>query len=145
MKYTNEIEINLARNQVIELFDNPDNMEQWQPGFLGMEHISGVSGTEGARSKLVYQMGKRRVEMIETIIKRSLPDEFSGTYETKGVFNIVSNRFEDLEGNKTKWISENEFQFQGMMKLMAFFMPKAFSKQSLKYMKLFKEFAESSI
>ena len=37
---------------------------------------------------------------------------------------------------------ENEFQFKGFMKLIGFFMPGAFEKQSFKYMKDFKAFAE---
>ena len=66
MKYSNEIVIDLPREKVIELFDNVENLEKWQPGFLGFEHISGESGKEGSKSKMMYQMGKRKVEMIET-------------------------------------------------------------------------------
>ena len=29
MKYTSEIEINSPVARVIEIFDNPDNMDQW--------------------------------------------------------------------------------------------------------------------
>jgi len=36
MKYEIEIDISLSRNKVIELFDNPDNMSKWQPGFVSM-------------------------------------------------------------------------------------------------------------
>ncbi|HNO23193.1 MAG TPA: hypothetical protein PKK94_09455, partial [Leptospiraceae bacterium] len=77
-----------------------------------------------------------------TVTVRNLPDEFSGTYEVKNVFNIVKNRFIALSENKTKYISESEFQFKGFMRIIAFFMPGAFKKQSQKYLQLFKEFAE---
>ena len=143
MKYANEIEIKLPRQKVIELFDNPDNMPKWQEGFVSFEPQSGKPGEEGSTAKLNYKMGKREVEMIETITKRNLPDEFNGTYEAKGVFNIVNNSFIVLDKNKTKWVSENEFQFKGFMKIIAFLMPGAFKKQSFKYMKDFKKFAES--
>ena len=33
MKYSNEVEINLPVQKVIELFDNPANMSKWQPRF----------------------------------------------------------------------------------------------------------------
>ena len=95
MKYTLEINIDLPRQKVIELFDDPDNMAKWQPGFVSFEHLHGKPGEEGASAKLKYKMGKREVEMIETITKRNLPDEFNGTYEAKGVFNIIRNRFID--------------------------------------------------
>lgn len=142
MKYSNEIQINLPRKRVVELFDNPDNMPKWQEGLVSFEAISGEPGKEGSKSKLKYKMGKREVEMIETITKNDLPNEFNGTYDAKNVFNIVKNRFVDQE-KTTKWISDNDFQFSGFMKLMGLFMPGAFKKQSFKYMKAFKEFAEN--
>ena len=118
MKYTTEIEINLPIDRVIELFDDPDNLKEWQPGLQSFEHISGTPGQPGAKSRLLFQMGKREIEMIETITVRDLPDEFSGTYEAPGVFNIVKNKFIPLSENKTRYISEQEFQFKGFMKLM---------------------------
>ncbi|WP_020527703.1 SRPBCC family protein [Flexithrix dorotheae] len=143
MHYTNEVIIEVPIEKVISLFDNPDNLKKWQPGLQSFEHISGDYGQPGAKSRLKYMMGKREIEMIETIITRNLPQEFTGTYETKGVFNKVSNKFIPIEGNKTKYIAENEFQFTGlMMKLFGFFMPGAFKKQSQEYLDLFKNFAE---
>lgn len=142
MKYTNEVEINQPLEKVIELFDNPANMSKWQPGFISMEHLNGVPGQAGAKSKLKYKMGKRDVEMIETIDHRDLPHAFHGTYETKGVYNIQKNFFCEIGPGKTKWISESEFKFSGLMKLIGWLMPGAFRKQSQKYLDLFKEFAE---
>lgn len=143
MKYTNEIVINRSREEVVQLFDNPDNMKHWQEGFLSLEHISGEPGTVGAKSKLSYQMGKRYVEMIETITARNLPDEFSGTYEAKGVWNEVKNYFTEEEDGTTKWVAACEFRFSGFMKIIAFFMRGAFKKQSMKYLESFKKFAEA--
>ena len=137
-----ETEINLPIARVVELFDDPENLKHWQPGLISFEPISGTPGQPGAKSRLKYKMGKRDIEMIETITVRNLPDEFSGTYEAKGVFNIVKNYFRAVSENKTKYISENEFQFKGFMKLIGFLMPGAFRKESEKYLQQFKEFAE---
>jgi carbon monoxide dehydrogenase subunit G len=142
MKYSNEIEINLPVQRVIELFDNPANMSKWQPGLISFEPISGTPGQPGAKSKLKYIMGKREVEMIETITVRNLPREFSGTYESKGVFNDMKNYFTQTANNKTKWVHQCEFKFSGMMKLVGWLMPGAFKKQSQKYLDFFKAFAE---
>ena len=90
-----------------------------------------------------FKMGKRDIELIETITLRELPERFDGTYETKGVFNIVRNTFTEIDPNRTRWVSENEFQFSGFMKLMGVLMKGAFPKQSLKYMQDFKDFAEN--
>lgn len=143
MKYTCEIEINKPRDEVIALFDNPDNMKMWQPGFVSMDLIEGTAGQPGARSKLVYMMGKRPIEMVETITKRNLPDEFSGTYEAKGVWNEVKNFFHEAGPGKTRWVTEQEFRFTGFMKVIGFLMPGAFKKQSMKYLTYFKTFAET--
>ncbi|HNR17396.1 MAG TPA: SRPBCC family protein [Chitinophagaceae bacterium] len=142
MKYTNEVEINQPLSKVIELFDNPANMPQWQPGFISMEPISGTPGQPGAKSKLKYKMGKRDIEMIETITARNLPKEFHGTYEAKGVYNVQKNFFIETASGKTKWVSESEFKFSGMMKLIGWLMPGTFKRQSQKYLDLFKAFAE---
>lgn len=143
MIYSCEIIINKPIEKVVELFDNPDNLYKWMEGLQSFEHISGEVGMPGAKSRLKFKMGKREIEMIETINVRNLPDEFTGTYEVEGVYNIVKNKFIKISENETKYISENEFQFKGFMKLIAFFMPGAFKKQSVKYLNDFKKFAES--
>lgn len=142
MHYKVEIEIDLPRDKVIELFDSTENLFKWQEGLQSFEAISGEPGQPGAKSKLIFKMGKRNMELIETITVRNLPDEFSGTYDAKGVHNIVKNYFIELGPDRTKWESENEFQFKGFMKIIAFLMKGAFPKQSLKYMHNFKAFAE---
>ncbi|MER3316737.1 MAG: SRPBCC family protein [Allomuricauda sp.] len=142
MNYTTEIVVDVPREEFIKKMDNPENMKHWQQGLIGYEQLSTTPGQEGARMSLSYKMGKREMNLVETIIKRNLPDELHMTYDTKGVHNIQKNHFKE-EGDKTRWVSESEFQFSGFgMKLMAFFMPGAFKKQSLKYMQDFKAFAE---
>jgi uncharacterized membrane protein len=144
MKFSTEVEINKPIDRVIELFDNPDNMKEWMEGLQSFEHISGTPGQLGAKSRLKFKMGKREIEMIETINVRNLPHEFSGTYEAKGVYNVVTNRFLPLPDDKTKYITEQEFQFNGFMKIIGWLMPGAFKKQSLKYGNDFKNFVERS-
>lgn len=142
MKYTTEIEINLPIEKVIELFDNPSNLKKWMERLQSFEPISGIPGQAGAKSRLRFKMGKRDIEMIETITVRNLPAEFSGTYEAKGVFNIVKNSFFALPANRTKYVSEQEFQFKGFMKIIGLLMSGTFKKQSCKYLNDFKTFAE---
>ncbi len=143
MKYISEIEINKPIDRVVELFDNPDNLSKWMDGLLSFEHLSGEPGRPGAKSKLKFKMGKREIEMIETVTVRNLPEEFTGTYEAKGVFNIVKNRFVALPDGRTKYINENEFQFQGFMKLFGMIMPGAFKKQTMKTLNDFRNFVEN--
>ncbi len=143
MRYTSEIQISRPREKVVELFTDPANIEKWQPGFISMEMIEGEPGKEGSKCRMKYRMGKREVEMIETITKSNLPDEFSGTYEAKGVWNEVQNYFSIVDEHTTLYRSVNTFRFKGIMKLVALLMPRAFRNQSQKYLELFKNFAES--
>lgn len=141
MKYTCELTIDLPRDEVVALFDDPDNLVKWQPGLQSFEHLSGEPGQPGAKSRLLYDEGGRRIEMIETIVTRDLPETFSGTYEAKGVWNEVSNHFLEEDG-VTRWVMDSDFRFSGFMLLMLIFMRGAFRKQTEKTMQRFKDFAE---
>ncbi len=143
MKYLTEITVHVPLSEFIRKFDNPENMKLWQKDLLSYRLLSGMQGKEGAQMELRYKMGKREILMVETILKRNLPHEFHATYDAKGVHNVQKNYFKAETENSTKWISESEFQFNGFfMKMMALMMPGAFKKQSLKFMKDFKSFAE---
>lgn len=146
MKYTTEIVVDLPRDEFLKKFDDPENMKHWQRGLIAYEQLSKNPDTEGAQMTLHYKIGKRDLEMIETIIKKNLPNEMFTTYDTKGVHNLQKNYFMEEGDGKTRWVSKSEFEFSGLgMKLMAFLMPGAFKKQSLKYMEDFKNFAENGI
>ena len=142
MQYSTEIKIDLPRERVIELFDSWENIFKWQEGLKSCDLISGEEGKAGAKTKLVYDMKGRRTEMVETIVKREFPDEFTATYDAKGVHNLVENHFYEEGPDKTRWTMENDFNFSGLMKLMGFFMGGQFPKETLKGMNNFNEFAE---
>ncbi len=142
MRYSVEVKINKPIDKVVTLFDDPNNMYEWMEGLKSFEHLEGNPSEPGAKSLLKFQNGRRKIEMVETIIKNNLPEELTTTYEAKGVFNIVKNRFLPISNNETKYISEQEFQFKGFMKVIGFLMPGAFKKQSIKYLNDFKAFAE---
>jgi hypothetical protein len=144
MKYTTEIEIELPREEMLALLDDPQNMKHWQRGLQSYRQLSGQPGEEGARMELEYLMGKRHLLLVETVLKRSFPEEFHLSYDAPGVHNIQKNYFEVAGQRRCKWISESEFQFSSLpMKLMGWFMPRAFKKQSLSYLRDFKNFAET--
>jgi carbon monoxide dehydrogenase subunit G len=145
MKYITEIDIDKPIDRVIELFDNPKYYKNWMDGLLGFELKSGTQGQPGATSIFKFKMGSGEMEMLETVIIRNFPDEFTVTYQAKGVYNIVKSKFVKLDENRTKYINENEFQFSGLMKIIGVLMPGIFKKQSLKYLVDFKSFVESKV
>lgn len=145
MRYQTELTIDLPRERVIELFDDTENLSKWMKGLVLFEHLEGQSGEVGAKSKLKFEMGKRKMEMVETILSRNFPEEFTCAYATAGVYNEVKNEFLILDSQHTLYRTEHYFKFESWgMKVMAFLMPGAFKKQSKKYLEDFKEFAESA-
>lgn len=141
-KYQNEVIINAPRERVIELFDDPSNLKEWQQGFVSMELMKGTAGEVGSKHKLRYKMGKRDIDMVETITQNALPELFSATYEAKNVFNSIDNHFEDLGDGRTRYWTKNEFKLSGLMALMGGLFSGTFKKQSQKYLNDFKHFVE---
>ncbi|MCP4132753.1 MAG: SRPBCC family protein [bacterium] len=144
MKFTCVVEIDLPVETVIELYDSPENLKKWQDGFVSIEHLSGSPGEPGAKSKLIYTIGKRTIELIETIIKKDLPREFSALYEAETMVNTMKNQFTSPDPNRTIFDMEIEYtKFNGVIpKMMSFFMPGIFKKQTQKWLNQFKTFAE---
>lgn len=144
MKYTIDVEINKPLDKVIELFDNPANLDKWMPGLVSFEPISGTPGQPGAKSKLKFENGKNKFELIETILVRDLPKEFTGTYEAKGMKQHAKNSFIPVSSDKTRFVSEQEYTFSGFMKVIGFLVPGMIKKQSIKCLDDFKVFAENT-
>ncbi|WP_223033179.1 SRPBCC family protein [Hanstruepera marina] len=143
MKYTTEMIINVPLIEFIEKLDNPENMKHWQKGLIDYDHVYGTPGEIGSKMKLSYKMGKREMELIETITFNDLPHALHATYDTKGMHNIQENFFEEIDKNQTKWTSKNEFiPTSFMLRMMTLLMPNAFKKQTKKYLTDFKNFAE---
>ena len=143
IKYTEEIEINTNIDTVIALFDNPYNMQKYMDGIESYKVVEGNIREVGAKAEMTVLMGEKKIIMIEEIITNNLPEEKKVIYTADAVYNIVTNKFIKVSENKTKFINEQEFEFKGFMKIIGFFMPSAFKKQSRVYLKDFKEFAEN--
>lgn len=144
MKYTVEVDIDRPLKEVVEKFDNQDNYSSWMKGLESFENIEGKQGQEGSKTKFIFKMGKRNMEMIETVLKRDLPKQYVVSYEVNGVYNEVDNRFDKIDDHKTLYTTQQYFKFKGMMKILAFFIGKSFKKQSLKYANDFKKFVEEN-
>ena len=146
MKFTCSVEIDLPVEKVVELYDDPENLIEWQDGFVAIEPISGTPGEEGAKSKMVYMIRDQEMEIIETIKVNNLPEEKTGLYEHKHMVNTMTSRFKEISPDKSLYEAEIEYtKFIGFVpKLMAFLMPGVFKKQTQKWLDQFKTFAESA-
>ncbi len=147
MKFTCSVDIDLPRNRVVELWENDENLKEWQDGFISYEHQSGDPGKPGAQSKFLYKMGKKgQMELLETIEVNDLPEEFTARYEAASMVNTMKNHFIELDENKTRWETHIDYiEFRGFaIRLMARLMPGVFKKQVQKWLNQFKAFAENA-
>lgn len=142
MKYDTTITVNLPRDRFLEILEDPEGMKSWQPGLVSYEFLDEIRTEPGARMRLEYDMNGRQITMLETLIERSLPESLTFTYEAKGVWNRVINRFSENEDGTTTWTQQNEFRCRGFMAIICLLMPGSFSKETAKSLKLFKEYAE---
>ncbi len=142
--YTIHIDIGLPRQQVVELFENQENLFAWQTGLEDVQHVSGILGREGAQSLLVFNHGSQSIELKETLTHVDLPELIEGLYEWDGGQNTLSNRFVELGSDSTRLQCVCHYQFSKLaMKLMGFLMPGTFKKQHMKFLQNFKAFCES--
>lgn len=146
MKYNGSIDINKPQDIVAALFADPNNLKEYQDGFIGKELISGQMGQKGAISKMYYKQGKREMELIETITENRLPDFFAATYHHKHMDNTMECRFIPIDENNTKYMYEYEYTRVSWIlpKLMILLFPGMFKKHVEKWIKQFKEFAEKN-
>lgn len=144
MKYSLEIEINKPKEEVVKLFQDRDNFKEWQPQLISSELLAGQAGEEGSRYKIEVSMGKKTMEMTETVLINALPDHYQIKYDASGNINIMDFWFSEITPTSTKLVAQSYFHCKGlMMKLMSYLMPGAFKKQTSKYMNDFKSFVES--
>ncbi|MBK7128193.1 MAG: SRPBCC family protein [Crocinitomicaceae bacterium] len=143
MKYTVQTVIEKPIDFVIQLFDDPTNLHRWMEGLEKLEHLDGEPGKQGAKSKLTFNVNGKKIILTETILDRNLPTVFKASYQSKGVHNIIEARFEKTNENYTTYYSTEDFQFVGIMKILAPLMSGIFKKQSLKNLSAFKKFVES--
>lgn len=143
MKHKTEVLIDADLATVWRMFDDPANMARWQPTLKSFTHRSGMPGEPDAVSELIYDENGREIVMTETITARREPNFLGGAYESNWGSVIVFNHFEEVGANKTRWTSNVNYSFKGIMKFMAFFMQNAIRNRSERDMNRFKLLVET--
>ena len=148
IKYSEEIVINSNIEKVIDLFDNPYNMKKYMYGFESYTIVKGNINEIGTISEININFndnGKKesKIIMIEEILSNNLPTEKKLQYTSNGILNIVTNKFEKISDNQTKFINEQEFVFNTYMKLLFYFSKSSLKYQTRLYLNNFKDFVEN--
>lgn len=144
MKFIGSVEVNRPLGMVSDLWANPDNLGEFQEGFVRKELVSGNEGEDGAVSKMFYSNRGREMELTETVVANHLPETFEAHYHHSHMDNTLKTTFTALSENVTRYEAEGEYlAFRGFVpRLMARLFPGVFARQAQKWMDNFKEFAE---
>lgn len=156
MKYTESIEIDLPRKDVVRLISDADSIPKWLRGLKEHEPLSGNHGEVGTSSRIVFDTGSQEMEATETVVRQEPQDlenlqaseivYYDRELEAEGMWSISKDRFIELEPERTLWESENVYRFDGvMMRVLAPFMKGSFRKQQRVHMEDFKAFAERGV
>ncbi len=140
MQFTCHADIKAPIHITIGLFENPDYLKEWQDGFISITPITGTPGEVGAKAKIKYE----KLELIETILRNELPEEFKANYEHKHMVNTMSSTFTKLDSGVTRLEQEIHYtKFNGFLpKLLVKLFPGMFKKQVQKWLNQFKTFVE---
>jgi len=145
MKFTCEVNIQVDRKRLVELFEDSDNLIHWQDGFQGLEILEGSAGQVGSKTLLKYVSGKNKIEIEESILINDLPESFSGLYISSHTKNTMTHFFEPISSNETLYTAEVDYTWLSfLLRIMTFFKPKMLQSQVQKWMENFKVFAETA-
>ena len=145
MKFNRDLIINKPRAVIWKLFDDPANMNKWQPSLIQVERIQGTVGWPGAISKLTYKSGEREYSLIEKVTCRAEPERLDSHYENEFAENLVKNTFLEQSQDVTLWKVEVVFKFKTLfMKVLGPLTKKNFVIRTQRDMERFKALAEGT-
>jgi uncharacterized membrane protein len=138
-----EIRIDCPVEHAWQTFKNVELMPEWVQGFLSLETIEGEPESAGSKHRLLFQEGKRQIEMIQTVVAFDPNERFVFTAATKGMRNACETTFA-ADGEGTIIRSSNQFIADGFFfKLMMPLMRGAITKRIEADFGRFKKLAEA--
>lgn len=139
------IEINAPIDKVVALYINKDNFKVWKKGMIDYEPVSGVPGTVGAVTRLLFKNGGI---LNETITVNNLPDAITADYEhsRSKMVHTSTHRFTALATDKTLVTAEMKVTkyaglFSRILILLLYRTSKRYSEDQLR---LFRALAEQT-
>ena len=143
MKSVVEVEIALPQARVAELHSNPELSAKWMDDIERYEPVAGEPGVAGSQYRLLPKRGS--MVFLATVIQRDLPNELRLRLDTKGIEILATARFFSLPDGRTRLVSEQMFQFSGMVaRVFGLLGQGAIRKAHRRHMQAFKRFAEQA-
>ncbi len=80
ISYENEIVVNGSVEETWAVMADPSKMGEWLPGFVKMEHVSGIPGTEGSVSNVYFEENGEEMVIQETIVENKINERLVLTF-----------------------------------------------------------------
>lgn len=145
MKFKLELSLNKPRAEVWRIFDDPHNLNKWQPSLINIERVSGTTGQPGAITKLTFRSGEREFALLEKVTLRAEPERLDEVYENEYAENVLKNTFLEQGEDITLWKVEVIFNFKTLfMKILGLLKKKNFVIRTQRDMERFKALVEGS-
>jgi len=142
LKFRSEIEIEKPIDEVVELFNDPDNTLKWLEGLRSVKHLSGEPRQAGAKSEVVMDSAAGRMLITETIVNNNLPEAYIIRYEGLGYVSYSNYQFEELGAANTLFIIQQDVELRGALKLAGGLVRGTVKRQINRSTVCFKNFAE---
>ena len=98
-----------------------------------------------AVAEFVYEEDGREIVLTETITARRDREFLGGTYESKWGTVVILNLFESTKDGRTRWSSNSNHRFKGLMKFLSLFMAKSIRERIDNDMQRFKLLIETEV
>ena len=141
MKSVVEIDIAAQQSIVAALYMDPANNPKWMDELDRIEPISGDLGEPGS----VYRMVPKRDDMVfvATVLAKHHPNETRLALVAPGTSVSIQVRLHKLAWDRTRFISEEEFRFEGWVgTARGLLAAPAIKRAHRRHMLAFKRFAE---
>ncbi|WP_158102581.1 SRPBCC family protein [Lentzea kentuckyensis] len=139
MRFTKEVVLEQPIDRVRVLTSDPAHLHEWQPDLVGITQHSDTPGAPGSTATLTY----RKFELEETVLTANA-DERTSRYETRGMVHTITNRYTAIDDQRTKLVSDNEFQLSGPLKLVRRVLEKSLRDQAERNIDSFKAFIDNA-
>ena len=142
MKYKLQITINRPIDRVVEFFEDPNHMKEWQQEMSGYDVISGVSGRVGLKLNLMYELVDHQEVVTYTLIGKEPMSSLTILLEQSDNKTTQINNFEKIDDNATKLTQKCSVRFVGLKSLVGFISIGSKKSRSLRHLESFKNLLE---
>jgi uncharacterized protein YndB with AHSA1/START domain len=141
MKSVVEVDIDLPQVRVAELHGNPELSTKWMDDVKRYEAVAGEPGAVGSQYRLLPKRGS--MVFSATVLEQDPPNHLRLRLDTAGVQILVTARFVPLTPERTRLVSEQVFQFTGVLgRVFGLLGRAAIKKAHRRHIDAFKRFAE---